>query len=91
MTTARPFRGFRFPAAVILWAVRWCLQFPVSYRDLERMLADRGAEVDHRAMCRWVQRFAPEFEKRTGRHLTPQRNRAIHGDPLTALTLRLSE
>src|SRR4051794_21507376 len=39
---ARAFRGFRFPAEVILWAVRWYLQFPISYRDLERMLADRG-------------------------------------------------
>jgi hypothetical protein len=48
MTTARrPFRGFRFPAEVILWAVRWYLRFPVSYRDLEAMLADRGVEVDH--------------------------------------------
>ena len=36
MTDARAFRGFRFPAEVILWAVRWYLQFPVSYRDLER-------------------------------------------------------
>src|SRR4051812_9933933 len=42
MTTARAFRGFRFPAEVILWAVRWYLQFPISYRDLEAMLADRG-------------------------------------------------
>jgi transposase-like protein len=42
MTDARAFRGFRFPAEVILWAVRWYLAFPVSYRDLERMLADRG-------------------------------------------------
>jgi transposase-like protein len=91
MTTARPFHGFRFPAAVILRAVRWYLQFPLSYRDLERTLADRGAEVDHRAMYRWVQRFAPELEKRTGRHLSPQRNRAVHGDPLTASTLRLPE
>ncbi len=41
MTTARAFRGFRFPAEVILWAVRWYLQFPISYRDLEAMLADR--------------------------------------------------
>jgi transposase, IS6 family len=38
MTKARAFRGFRFPAEVILWAVRWYLQFPISYRDLERML-----------------------------------------------------
>ena len=47
MTTARAFRGFRFPAAVILGAVRWSLQFGLSYRDLERMLADRGVAVDH--------------------------------------------
>jgi hypothetical protein len=44
---ARAFRGFRFPAEVILWAVRWYLQFPISYRDLEAMLADRGVVVDH--------------------------------------------
>src|SRR3954470_19388718 len=30
MTTARAFRGFRFPAEVILWAVRWYLQFPIT-------------------------------------------------------------
>ena len=70
---ARAFRGFRFPAEVILWAVRWYLRFPISYRDLERMLADRGAEVDHTTMYRWVQRFAPELEKRTRRHLRPCR------------------
>ena len=49
MTTARAFRGYRFPAEVILWAVRWYLQFPISYRDLERVLADRGVVVDHTA------------------------------------------
>jgi transposase, IS6 family len=73
MTKARAFRGFRFPTEVILWAVRWYLQFPVSYRDLERMLADRGAVVDHTTMYRWVQRFAPELEKRMRRHLRPCR------------------
>ena len=76
MTTARAFRGYRFPAEVIFWAVRWYLQFPISYRDLERMLADRGVEVDHTTMYRWVQRFAPELEKRTRRHLRPAAGRA---------------
>src|SRR4051812_9940538 len=71
MTIARAFRGFRFPAEVILWAVRWYLQFPISYRDLEAMLADRGVAVDHTTMYRWVQRFAPELEKRMRRHLRP--------------------
>ena len=45
MTDARAFRGFRFPAEVILWAVRWYLRFPISYRELEHMLADRGGGV----------------------------------------------
>jgi IS6 family transposase len=49
--------------------VRWYLPFPISYRDLERMLADRGVGVDHTTMYRWVQRFAPELEKRLRRHL----------------------
>src|SRR3954464_12136030 len=37
------------------------------------MLADRGVEVDHTTMYRWVQRFAPELEKRMRRHLRPCR------------------
>ena len=69
MTDARAFRGFRFPAEVILWAVRWYLRFPISYRDLALMLADRGVAVDHVTLYRWVQRFAPELEKRIRRHL----------------------
>ncbi len=47
MTDARACRGCRFPAEVILWAVRRYLRFPLSYRDLERLLADRGVAVDH--------------------------------------------
>ena len=73
MTDTRAFRGCRFPAEVILWAVRWYLAFPLSYRDLERMLADRGVAVDHTTMYRWVQRFAPELERRLRRHLRPCR------------------
>src|SRR3712207_2632809 len=73
MTDARAFRGFRFPPDVILWAVRWYLRFPISYRDLAAMLADRGVAVDHVTLYRWVQRFAPELERRLRRHLRPCR------------------
>ena len=73
MIDARAFRGFRFPTEVILWAVRWYLRSPISCRDLEAMLADRGVEVDHVTLHRWVQRFAPELEKRVRRHLRPCR------------------
>ena len=73
MTAARAFRGCRFPAEVILGAVRRSLPFPVSYRELERRRADRGVEVDHVPLFRWIQRFAPELEKRVRRHLRPCR------------------
>ena len=40
-------------------AVRWYLRFGLSYRDLEELLAERGIEVDHVTLYRWVQRFTP--------------------------------
>jgi IS6 family transposase len=41
------FAGFRFPAKVIMLAVRWYLRYGLSYRDVEELLAERGIEVDH--------------------------------------------
>jgi transposase-like protein len=63
------FKGRQFTAEVILWAVRWYLQFSISYRDLERMLADRRVQVDHTTLFRWIQAYAPEFDKRIRPHL----------------------
>jgi transposase-like protein len=40
-------------------AVRWYLRFGLSYRDIEELLAERGVEVDHVSVYRWVQRFTP--------------------------------
>jgi IS6 family transposase len=42
-----------------LIAVRWYLRYGLSYRDLEEILAERGVEVDHVTLFRWVQRFTP--------------------------------
>lgn len=53
------FAGFRFPPHVILLAVRWYLRYGLSYRDLEELLAERGIDVDHVTLFRWVQRFTP--------------------------------
>jgi transposase-like protein len=53
------FAGFRFPPDVIVLAVRWYLRFGLSYRDVEELLAERGVEVDHVTVYRWVQRFTP--------------------------------
>jgi transposase-like protein len=53
------FTGFRFPAEVIVVAVRWYLRYSLSYRDVEELLAERGIEADHVTVYRWVQRFTP--------------------------------
>jgi transposase-like protein len=68
MRTGRPrpatiprsaFAGFCFPPEVIVLAVRWYLRFGLSFRDVEELLAERGVEVDHVTVYRWVQRFTP--------------------------------
>jgi transposase, IS6 family len=51
------FAGFRFPPEVIVLAVRWYLRYGLSYRDVEELLTERGIEVDHVTVYRWVQRF----------------------------------
>ena len=58
------FKGRHFTGEVILWAVRWYCRYGISYRDLEEMLSERGIDVDHTTIYRWVQRYAPEMEKR---------------------------
>jgi len=53
------FAGFCFPPEVIVLAVRWYLRYGLSFRDVEELLAERGVEVDHVTVYRWVQRFTP--------------------------------
>ena len=69
------FAGFRFPPDVIVVAVRWYLRFGLSYRDVEELLAERGIEVDHVSVYRWVQRFTPLLADaaRPCRHLVGDR------------------
>ena len=61
MVVRSAFAGYRFPPEIILLAVRWYLRFGLSYRDVEELLAERGVEVDHVTIFRWVQRFTPEL------------------------------
>ena len=56
-----PASGGRFPADVITSAVRWYLRYGLSYRDVEELLAERGVDVDHVTIYRWVQRFTPRL------------------------------
>ena len=58
------FKGRHFDGEIVLWAVRWYCRYPISYRNLETMMTERGVAVDHSTIYRWVQHFAPEMEKR---------------------------
>src|SRR3546814_8839039 len=58
--TMTDFKWRHFQGDVILWAVRWYCRYPISYRDLEEMLAERGISVDHTTIYRWVQCYAPD-------------------------------
>ena len=51
------FAGYRFPPEVILLAVRWYLRYGLSYGGVEELLAERGVDVDHVTIYRWVQTF----------------------------------
>lgn len=64
MARRDPFRDHRFPKGVILLAVRWYCRYPLSYRDVRDMLAERGIMVDAASIYRWVRKFGPEIRKR---------------------------
>jgi IS6 family transposase len=58
------FKWRHFEAEIILCAVRWYLRYALSYRDVEELLRERGVSIDHTTVFRWVQRYAPELDKR---------------------------
>jgi transposase-like protein len=64
-----PFKWRHFEPKIILLCVRWYCRYQLSYRDVEEMMRERGLGVDHSTVFRWVQRYAPEINKRIRQHL----------------------
>jgi transposase, IS6 family len=64
MSDSSLFKWRHFQADIILCAVRWYLRYALSYRDVEELLRERGVWADHTTVFRWVQRYAPELDKR---------------------------
>ena len=58
------FKGLHHPKSVVVFAVTFYLRYPVSYRDLEEILAERGFDADHATLNRWVVKYAPLLAKR---------------------------
>ena len=64
-------KGMRFPIDVILVCIRWYAAYPLSYRQLEEMMQERGVFVDHSSINRWAIRFLPALEKVFRKHKRP--------------------
>src|ERR1700723_3793971 len=61
------FKGSHFERDVILWGVRWYVAYPISYRQLEEMMDERGVKVDHSSLNRWVIKYVPLLDQPFGR------------------------
>lgn len=69
MNSKQPFKWRHFQDKIILLCVRWYLRYPLSYRNLEEMMVERGLSIDHTTIYRWVITYSPEINKRCRPHL----------------------
>jgi putative transposase len=69
--TASAFSGYRWPADVVLTAVRWYLAYPLSSRQALELLAERGVDVSHRTVLDWVPTFGPRLAAEVRRRRRP--------------------
>lgn len=71
MSKSNPFKWRHYQSEVILLCVRWYLSYPLSYRQVTEMVNERGLNVHHTTVFRWVQEYSPEIDKRCRPHLKP--------------------
>ena len=65
------FKGRHYPKNVILFAVFFYLRYPVSYHDLEEIMEERGVDVDHATLNRWVIEYSPLVAEEAQRRKAP--------------------
>ena len=78
MTHAKPYRH-RFPMTIIQHAVWLYHRFPLSYRDVQELLHQRGIQVSHETLREWCIKFVPLFAEDL-RHREPRRGSRWHLD-----------
>jgi hypothetical protein len=65
------FKGAHFVKDIILTCVRWYLAYPLSYRQVEELMEERGVSVDHATINRWVLKYSPPLEEAFHRRKRP--------------------
>ena len=66
---SNPFKWKHYESDIILWAVRWYCRYPLSYKDLKEMAAERGLSIERSTICRWVHEYGAELAKRINLYL----------------------
>ena len=56
------FKGRHFPKDIILMAVRWYVAYPLSYRNIEELMAERNIKLDHSVVQKWAVHYSPQLE-----------------------------
>ena len=59
-----PFRYFKTSPEIIQLAVMMYVRFPVSLRNVEDLLHERGIDICHESIRLWVDRFGPLFARK---------------------------
>jgi len=65
------FKGKHYPKEVILFAVFFYVRYPVSYQDLEEIMEERGVDVDHTTLNRWVIEYSPLIAQEAQKRKAP--------------------
>jgi putative transposase len=65
------FKGTHFPKDMILTCVRWYVAYPLSSRQVEELMQERGVSVDHATINRWVLKYSPQLEQAFHRRKRP--------------------
>ena len=75
------YAGYRFPPEIIQHAIWLYLRFTLSFRDVEELLAERGIDVSHETIRRWVAVFGPVIAGRL-RAMWPRPHTTWHLDEM---------
>jgi putative transposase len=65
------FKVAHFPQEIILTGVRWYLAYPLSTRHVEELMEERGVELDHATINRWIIKYSPQLEEAFHRRKRP--------------------
>lgn len=63
------FKWKHYQPDIILLTVRWYLRYNLSFRNLVKMMEERGLSISHTTIMRWVHQYGPELDKRIRRYL----------------------